>query len=77
MEVDEEPIDPTDPVEDILPVHSPEAELKEVPAAGESVSPHSDRASSLIVAPREDGGDLNEESQEDSLQSEQVGEAGA
>ncbi len=77
MEVDEEPINPTDPVEDILPVHSPEAELKEVPAAGESVPPCPDGASSPIMVPREDGCDLNEESQKDSLQNEPAGEAEA
>ncbi len=77
MEVDEEPIDSTDPVEDILPVHSPEAELKEVPAAGESGLPCPGRASSSIVVPQENGCDLNEGSQKDGLQSEQVDEAGA
>ncbi len=77
MEVDEEPIDPTDPVEEILPVHSPEAELKEVPAAGGSVPPRSDGASSPITVPWEDGCDLNKESRKDSLLSEQADEDGA
>ena len=77
MEVDEEPINPTDPVEDILPAHSPEVELEEVPTAGESVPPCPDETGSSTVVPREDGDDLIEESQKDSLQREQVGEAGA
>ncbi len=74
MEVDEEPMDPTDPVEDTLPVHNPETELKEVPAAGESVPPSSDGASYHIMVSREDGHGSSEESQKDS---EQAGEAGA
>ncbi len=64
-------------MEDILPIHSPKAGLKEMPAAGRSIPPCSDGAISPIVVPREDGCNLNEESQKDSLQSEQAGEAGA
>ncbi len=49
MEVDEEPMNPTDPVEDTLPIHSPEAELKEVPAEERSVPPSPDGTSPPIV----------------------------
>ncbi len=49
MEVDEEPMEPTDPVEDTLPAHNPETDLKEVLAAEESVPPSSDGASYPIV----------------------------
>ncbi len=65
MAVDEQPMDPTDPMEEMSPVHSLEAESKEVPAAGRNVPPHSDGASSPIAVPQEDGCDLNEESQKD------------
>ncbi len=64
------------PVGDITLIHNPEAELEEVPAVGKSVPPCSDAASSPIMVPREDGGDLIEKSRKDSLEREQAGEAG-
>ncbi len=76
MEVDEEPVDSTDPVGDITLIHNPEAELEELPAAGKSVPPCSDGASSPIVVPREDGGDLIEKGWKNSLEREQASEAG-
>ncbi len=44
---------------------------------GRNVPPRSDGASSPIAVPQEDGCDLNEESQKDSLQSLQANEDGA
>ncbi len=70
MEVDEEPMEPTDPVENTLPVHSPETELKEVPPAEESVPPSSDGASHPIRVSGEDGHGSSEESQQDGIHSE-------
>ncbi len=69
-------MDPTDPVENTLPVHSPGAELKEVPAEGRSVPPSPDGDSSPVVVSRENGCNSGEESQKDSPHSEQAGEAG-
>ncbi len=69
-------MDPTDPVEDTLQVHSPGAELKEVPAEGSSVPPSPDGAGSPVVVSREDGCDSGEESQKHRPHSEQAGKAG-
>ncbi len=77
MEVDEGPMDPTDPVEEMSPVHSTGAELKEMSAAGTSIPLCSGEAapigtSSPVTVPRDDRIDPNEESQKDSLQSEEA-----
>ncbi len=68
MEVDDEPRESTDPVEDASPAPNPEPELKEAPTAEESVPLNSEGASRPIVISPEDGPGLNGESQEDSWQ---------
>ncbi len=77
MEVNEGPIDPTDPVEDLSPVHNAGAESEETPAAGMNTPPRSDGTAPNDTSlpsevPGRHGCDLNGESQKDSLRSEEI-----
>ncbi len=76
MEVDEEPRDFADPVEDALPAPNPETELTKAPAARENAPPNPGGACCPIVTPPEDGLGSYEESQKDDPRREQVGETG-
>ncbi len=77
MEVDEEPRDSADPVEDALPAPDPGTELTKAPAAGEDAPPNPDGACCPIVTPPEDGPGSYKESQKDSPRRGQVGKTGA
>ncbi len=77
MEVDEEPVDPTGLVEEMSPVHSAVAESREAQAAGMNTPPRADEPSptgnsSPATVPGDDQIDPTEESQKDSLQSEEA-----
>ena len=76
MEVDEEPRDSADPVEDALPAPDPETEPTKATTAGEEAPSNPDGTCCPIVTPPEDRPGPGEENQKDSPRREQVGEAG-
>ena len=76
MEVDEEPSNSADPVEDASLPPDPETEPTKAPAAREDASSNPDGTSCPLLTPPEDGPGPDKENQKDSPRREQVGEAG-
>ncbi len=77
MEVDEEPRNPTDPVESASLAPDPETELETVAAAGDDASSNPDGVACPAIMLTEDGPGKDEEGQKDSPRREHAGETGA
>ncbi len=77
MEVDEEPRNSTDPVENASPAPDPETELETAAAAEDDASSNPDGIGCPAIMLPEDGPGPSEEGQKGSPHREQVGEAGA
>ncbi len=77
MEVDEEPRNSTDPVENASPAPDPETELETVAAAEDDASSNPDRVGCPAIMLPEDGPGSEEGGQKDSACREHAGEAGA
>ncbi len=77
MEVDEEPRNPTDPVESASPAPDPETELETVAAAEDYASSNPDGVGCPATMFPEDGPSPDEGGQKDSPRREHAGETGA